>query len=512
MGTLSSIFERRNGLTSTLSAPLGWLFEAFGMSPTESGMAVSERGSLKCIPVYTCINAIAQTVAQVPWDVLRQNGKKRSVASDRPEHYLLHAEPNACMTSYQFRVAMMVNVLLYGNLYVEIVRDGANRIKFFRLLPSWTVQVYESLDEERLVYAVTRRNGQRDTLDCSDVIHVPCLSLDGIAGLSPIAQHRQAIGLSLAAESASASFFGNGSRLSGYLSSDTKLTKDQRESVEDKWFTKFSGPRNHGKVPVLSGGLKWNQLSIPPKDAQYIETSTHSLAEIARMYRVPGVVVGLAETATHASADAFFLSFIKFTISPWVVAIEQEFNRKCFPNTTDLYTKLDLNGLQRGDAKGRGEFYNAMWTTGAFSANNILEWEDMDPIEGGDQHFVQQGFAPLDMVDKIIDAQIQRGMLPPTPKPANQKDGSASASNRAAHVAWLHDVQTRVAKWEKRDAVKVAEAYAPAFTSFARSEYGGAALLNFTPGEFCSRMIAEIDPASPDFAERAIARFEEMCV
>ena len=509
MGIFTDSLEIRDGLTSTLSAPLGWLYEAFGNHPTESGVAVSERGSLKCMAVYACINVLAQTIAQVPWDVFRRVGKRKTVARDRTEHYLLHSEPNACMTSYSFRVAFMVNVLLYGNFYIEIVRDGANRAKALRILPSWTVQVYESIDGYRLVYAVTRRNGQRDTLDCSDVIHVPCLSLDGVAGLSPIEQHRQAIGLSLAAESAGASFFGNGSRPSGYLSSATKLTKDQRESLEDKWFNKFSGSRNHGKVPILSGDLKWNQLSIPPADAQYIETRIFQLADIARMYRMPGVLVGLSETATHASADAFFLSFAKFTIGPWVQAIEQEFDRKLFPNTDDLYCKFDLNGLLRGDAKGRAEFYQAMWTTGAFSANNILDWEEMDPIDGGDQHFVQQGFAPLDMVDKIVQAQIQRGMVAPAPKSADPNASGARAGIRSAHLAWLQDVQARVKKWEKRDADKVANAFGPVMHSFAIQ--CGSLSLPQQIDDFCLT-VADSDLSAPDFAQRSIERFEEICV
>ena len=505
MGIFSRSIERRDGgLTSTLSSPLGWLYEAFGLNPTESGIAVSERSALKCTAVYACCNVIAQTIAQIPWDVFRREGKKKSVARDRTEHYLLHAEPNPAMTSYSFRVAMMLNVLLYGNLYVEIVRDGANRIKFFRVLPSWTVQVYEALDSDRLVYAVIRRNGQRDTLDGSDVIHVPCLSLDGIAGLSPIEQHRQAVGLSLAAESAGASFFGNGSRLSGYLSSATKLTKDQREQLEDKWFQKFGGARNHGKVPILSGDLKWNQLSIPPADAQYIETRLFQLGDIARIYRVPGVLVGLSETATHGSADAFFLSFAKFTITPWVQAVEQEFDRKCFPNTDDLYCKFDLNGLLRGDAKGRASFYKDLWSTGSLSPNDIRDWEELDPIEGGDRWFVQQGFMPLDKVDEVLAAQKGNVAAPA----GDASDSSNRAALRSAHLAWLQDVASRVAKWEKRDPARVADAYAPVFRSYG--QLAGQITTPEKASDYCSKIALDGTQITADFAERALMRFEEL--
>jgi HK97 family phage portal protein len=191
------------------------------------------------------------------------------------------------------------------------------------------VSVYPSLDEESLVYKVTRKNGNIDTLDGSDVIHVPCIALDGVAGLSPISQNRQAIGLALAAEAAGASFFGNGSRPSGYLSLETALKPDQREELEKKWNAAYGGAKNTGKVPVLSGGLKWQQLAISPSDAQYIESREFQIADIARIFRVPAVLIGLADkSATYASAEQFFLAFVKFTLSPWIQAIEQEFNRK----------------------------------------------------------------------------------------------------------------------------------------------------------------------------------------
>jgi HK97 family phage portal protein len=453
-------FERRD--TTLLSNPAAWLYEAFGITPTDSGISVSPESAMRYTAVYACVSVLGQAIGQVPFDVYRRIGEKqKQVARDRSEHYLLHSEPNGKMTSYAMRLAMMANLSLYGNTYLEIVRDGANRTRALRPLLASTVCVYDSIDDERLIYKVTRRNGTQDVIDGSDVIHVPSISLDGEAGLSPIAQNRQAVGLGLAAEAAGASFFGNGSRPSGYLYAEKPLRPQEREEIEKKWFAKFGGSRNQGKVPVLSGGLKWQQLSIPPADAQYIETRNFQAADIARIFRVPAVLIGLADkTSTYASAEAFFQSFVMYTVAPWAVAIEQEFNRKLFPNTDELYCKLDLNGLMRGDPKTRAEFYKSLFGTGSLSQNDIREWEDLDPVDGGDRYWVQQGFMPIDMADQIL---LKQGSQQ---QPPAKGDGQNDAF-RSAHIAWLGDVFDRVRKWEKQDPQRIAKEMIPVFRSLS---------------------------------------------
>lgn len=465
MGFLSKALQFRDGQSTFLSSPASWLYDAFGVQRTDSGIAVNTKTAMKYTGVYACVNVIAQTIALVPWDVYQRSGTKRTVAKNKNEHYLLHSEPNPAMSSYSFRQAFMSNVLLGGNTYIEILRDGAGRTKNLRLLPWWTVQVYEALDEMGLVYKVTRRNGRQDTLDGSDVIHIPCLSLDGVAGLSPIEQHRQGIGMGLAAEAAGAAFFGNGSRPSGFLSVEKPMRKDEREDLERKWFSRFGGSRNTGKVPVLSGQLKWNQMSISPADAQYLETRGFQLAEAARLYRVPAVLIGLADkTATYASADAFFQSFAIHTIAPWAVAIEQEFNRKLFPNTDDIYCKLDLKGLMRGDPKSRALFYKGLLSFAVLCPNEVRDWEEMDPIPGGDQYFVQSGFVPVDMVRQLAEKSSQQ-----KPKQDPQAGGTDSVdATRAAHAAWLTDVMIRVSKWERKDAGRIIDAMKPVMLSFTQ--------------------------------------------
>jgi HK97 family phage portal protein len=499
MGLISDSLPSFRSAVTSLADPAEWVKEAFGIAHTDTGISVSPLSSLRSTAVYACVNILSQSVAQVPWDVYRKSGKTRAIAKDRAEHYLLHSEPIGTMSSYQYRIALMSNALLYGSGFSEIVRDGANRVKALRPLPAWNVQIYESLDQMSLVYQVTRFDGTVETLDGSDVIHIPCLSLDGISGLSPISQHRQAVALDLAAEGAGAAYFGNGSRPSGYLYSDTNISKQDRDDLEERWHQKYGGVRNTGKVPVLGGGLKWQQLGMTNKDSQYIEARGFQVAEIARIFRVPLIMLGLSEQAGKASEE-FFLNFVKLVMAPWVVAIEQEFNRKLFPNTDDIYCKLDLNGLLRGDAAARGALYKDLWSIGAISSNEARDWEELDAIDGGDRHFVQQGFMPLDKVDEVLLKQNA-----PVEKPAEGTNDKPSVSPaRSAHLAWLKDAVTRVRSWKSVIPEHAAKAIEPALRSLATVE--GKPLAD----DFCVRAANELGSGvSEDYAETLMQRFLE---
>jgi HK97 family phage portal protein len=495
MGLLTKALELRSleDPRIPLTDAAAW-FDAFGaISRTDAGVDVSVETAMKFAAVYACMNILAQPIAQVPWDVMRVTGDRREVARDRYEHWLLHNEPNGKHTSYVFRTTLMANALGRGNGYAEIVRDGANKARKIIPLTNSPVTVLEHPTQDRLVYEVVRRNGVRERLDGADVIHLPCISLTGDVGLSPVSQMKQGIGLGIAAERAGASLFANGIRPAGMVTSDKALTPKQEEDLNEKYKAAFVGSHNTGKALLMSGGLKWQQLTINPEDAQALQTREFQVADIARGYKVPGQMLGLKDASpTYASAEAFFRAFVTYSLGPWVTAIEQEFNRKLFPNQTDVYCKLDMRGLMRGDSSARATFYKDLFAMGALSPNDIAELEDMNPIEGGDKHFV-----PLNIVS------LEAAGKPPVAKPA--APNATDQALRSAHANWLADVTKRVAKWERRDAGKVAEALAPVFDSLAASvaSYGST-----EPQNFALELARDL-PVSPDiaFADSAIDKF-----
>ena len=422
MGLIARIAEFRNSPEdprTPLSAPAAWLYEALGATPGDAGVTVNATTAMKYTAVYGCINILAQGIASLPWDVYKKDGKNRVIAEERNEHYLLHAEPNVEMTSYGFRLAMMTSILMRGNFFGEIQRDRANRIIGIYPIPADAVKVKRGKNRGELWYEVSYETGPR-MVERTDMVHVPCLSLDGTEGLSPIEQAKQSIGLGIAAEKMGAGLFANGARPSGLLSSDLPLTKEQREDSKKAWQEAQGGVRNAGKTAVLSGGWKWTAMSINPDEAQFLETRQFQVADIARIFRVPGVLLGLDDkTSTYASAEQFFLSFVVHTLTPWMTAIEQEFNRKLFPGKTDIYCKLDARGMMRGDAAGRAAFYKTLVELGAFSPNDVLHLEDMNPVEGGDIHLVPMNMQTLDNAAK-----------PPEPPPDPNQDPAARMIDR----------------------------------------------------------------------------------
>ncbi len=417
MGLLVSALEFRQSPENPrtpLSAPAAWLYEALGAASTDAGIAVSTTSAMRYTAVYSCINILAQGIAQVPWDVMRKNGRIREVADSRYEHYLLHNQPNGKMSSYVFRTTLMTQALSTGNFYAQIIRDGASKVRAIRPICDELVSVAEHPTLDMLVYEVTRKNGLRERLDGIDVIHVPCISLNGYLGLSPIAQARQAIALGLAAEKMGAALFGRGSRPSGVLTYEgAKLRPEQIQQILEAWNAANAGTSNAGGTALLHGGLKWQSTAINPDDAQFLETRAFQVADIARIYRVPPQLLGLKDAnPTYASVEQFFKSFVNLSLAPWVTAIEQEFNRKLFPDQSDIYCKLDMRGLMRGDAAARAQFYNTLVNVGALSPNDIRELEDMNPVPGGDQYLVQGALTPLDTIGDQAAADQQPAQQP----------------------------------------------------------------------------------------------------
>ena len=410
MGLIASLTEFRSNPENprtSLSAPAPWLYEAFGVSNTASGESVNATTAMRSTAVYACVNILAQGIASLPWDVYVKEKGKRQVAENRREHYLFHNEPNPEMTSYAFRTMLMSSCLLRGNFYAEIQRDNANRTVAIYPIPAESVKVVNGSNRGELYYEVQYERGPK-RLKATDVVHVPCLSLDGISGLTPIEQAKQAIGLGMAAEKTGAALFGNGAKPSGALVSDQPLNAQQVDGLKKLW-AEFSGAANAGKTPILYGGLKWTPFTMNFDDAQFMELRSFQVADIARIFRVPGVLLGLDDkTSTYASAEQFFLSFVVHTLTPWMTAIEQEFNRKLFPGKTDIYCKLDPRGMMRGDAAGRAEFYNKLFNVGAVSPNDIRELEDMNPVDGGDIYLVPMNMSTLENAGKVQEPKPQQ--------------------------------------------------------------------------------------------------------
>lgn len=379
---------------------------SFLFGRTTSGKPVNERTAMQTTAVYACVRILAEAVASLPLHVYEyQDDGGKKLVHDHPLYYLLHDEPNPEMTSFVFRETLMSHLLIWGNAYAQIIRDGAGRVLgLYPLLPD---KMEVQRDDRGNIYYVYSRNSDENPmfkeygnikLKAEDVLHIPGLGFDGLIGYSSIAMAKNAVGMTLACEEYGASFFANGANPGGVLEHPGVL-KDPSK-VRESWNSVYRGVNNAHKIAVLEEGMKYQQIGIPPEEAQFLETRKFQINEIARLYRIPPHMVGDLDKSSFSNIEQQSLEFVKYTLDPWVIRWEQSLQRSLLlPGEKGKYfIKLNVDGLLRGDYQSRMNGYAVGRQNGWFSANDIREMENMNPIpdeEGGNLYLINGAMTKL---------------------------------------------------------------------------------------------------------------------
>lgn len=379
---------------------------SFLFGRTTSGKPVNERTAMQTTAVYACVRILAEAVASLPLHVYEyQDDGGKKLVHDHPLYYLLHDEPNPEMTSFVFRETLMSHLLIWGNAYAQIIRDGAGRVLgLYPLLPD---KMEVQRNAKGNIYYVYSRNSDENPmfkeygnikLKAEDVLHIPGLGFDGLIGYSPIAMAKNAVGMTLACEEYGASFFANGANPGGVLEHPGVL-KDPSK-VRESWNSVYRGVNNAHKIAVLEEGMKYQQIGIPPEEAQFLETRKFQINEIARLYRIPPHMVGDLDKSSFSNIEQQSLEFVKYTLDPWVIRWEQSLQRSLLlPGEKGKYfIKLNVDGLLRGDYQSRMNGYAVGRQNGWFSANDIREMENMNPIpdeEGGNLYLINGAMTKL---------------------------------------------------------------------------------------------------------------------
>ena len=393
MSIFSGLFRSRDKPKNRVGG--GWSFLFGG---TTSGKAVNERTAMQTSAVYACVRILAESVAGLPLHVYERtaNGSK-STKPSHPLYRLLHDEPNREMTSFVFRETLMSHLLLWGNAYAQIIRDGRGfPITLYPLLPDR--MAVDRNESGELVYTYQSDKGQVK-LRRENVLHIPGLGFDGLIGYSPIAMAKNAVGLALATEDYGAAFFANGANPGGVLEHPGVIKPEQADRLRESWQSQFGGANAH-KVAVLEEGLKFHQMSIPPEQAQFLETRKFQINEIARIFRVPPHMVGDLEKSSFSNIEQQSLEFVKYTLDPWVVRWEQSLQQALIlpSEKATIFIKFNLDGLLRGDYQSRMQGYSTGIQNGFMSVNDVRGLEDMNLLtaeEGGDLHFVNGNMVKL---------------------------------------------------------------------------------------------------------------------
>lgn len=388
MGILTNLFERRVSV-SDLKNPEYWLLGALGGDgATAAGKQVSVDGSLAFIPVYACVRLLATSIASLPLPVYRRlpgGGKERD--PNHPLYPLLHDAPNPEMTSCEMRQAMVGHLMLWGNAYANIERgDDGRPVALWPLRPD-RMRVERSPRTGGLLYRYTLPSGEERILLPEEVMHWRGLSSDGRQGYSPVALAREAVGMGLAAQEYAARFFANDARPGGILKTPNKLTPEAAAACKESWQQAHSGLTQAHRVAVLQEGLEWQSIGIPPKDAQFLELRQFQRGEIAMLFGVPPHMIGDTDKSTSwgTGIEQQGIGFVTYTLRPWLVSIEQRIKTDLFLESerATWFAEFLVDGLLRGDAKGRAESLAIQRQNGIINADEWREIENRNPLPDG---------------------------------------------------------------------------------------------------------------------------------
>ena len=460
MGLLARVIRETRSEQSFLTNPAQWLVDMFGGRASATGQVVTPATAIGAPAVLAAVSALSRVVANLPLHVyVRDDQDRRRKALDHALYPLLHRAPNPEITSFEWRELAQTHVMLWGNAYAEVVRNGAGRVT---ALWPWTpdrVRV-ERDSQGQLIYwlrlprlGTTGASVPEVPFLADRVWHLRGFSLDGVLGVPPTATAREAIGLTLAVEEYGARFFGQGTTPGGTLEHPGRLGPAAVERLKASWDQMHTGTQNSHRVAILEEGMKFNALQIQNEHAQFLETRKFQVADVARVFGLPPHMVGDLERATFSNIEHQGIEFVRYTLGPWCGRWEQRSTLALLtPSERQrYYVEHDLGGILRGDRLAQVQAYREEIMAGISTINEVRRLDNRDPIgEQGDVHWMQAQMTPL---ERLISPPIPAPVPPelePEPEPDDAPPPPDAATNRwrRAYTRLLDDAIERAIRRE----------------------------------------------------------------
>lgn len=399
----------------SLANPPSWLERLLLGHTTDdedsAGITITESTALQISTVFACVRNLSDDVAKLPIVLYRDgSGRGRERLAAHPLARVL-ARPNPEMTAFDFRSTLTSHAVAWGNGYAEIVRLGNGRpAELWPMLPE-NVQVVRE-NSGAIVYIYSNPyTGRQVRLPSDDVLHIKGLGYDGLIGYSPVALARRTLAITAAAEKFGASFFGNSSMPKGVLEHPGVLGDEGQKNLRRSWEEVHRGVQNANRIAILEEGMKFNPITIPPEDAQFLQTRQFQVPEICRWFRMPPHKVADLSRATFSNIEHSAIEYVGDTLLPWLIRWEQEIARKLLMLTeTTIVVEHQTAALLRGDLESRYKAHAIARQWGWASPNDVREIEGLNPIDedaGGDVYLV-----PANM------ANAETFVNPPEPAPS----------------------------------------------------------------------------------------------
>jgi len=395
-----------------------WYMPIF--APTKAGVDVSERNALTYLTVFACVSLIAGDVAKLPFVLYKKKSDgSRERFTGHPLYDLLQVAPNEEINTFNWRESLSSHLLLWGNGFSQILRDKQDRIIELHPIEPEGMEVYRSKSGE-LWYKWKDKNGKENLLPRRNMFHVPGFGFNGLVGMSMINIAREAIGFGMASDEFGANFFSKGTHPSGTLEMEGFLG-DKRKEFIDNFKEQYAGLGKSHSVVLLEGGLKYNTLSMPLRDAQFLEGRTFQKLEVCGFYHMPPHKIAIhGENSNRNNLEQENQGYIDSCLSHWLRRIEMAANHQLLTKkerNSGLFVEFLITGMLRGDTQARGEFYKILHTMG-YPLNEILATENLNPVKGGERGYIQLNLVPIDMIgdiqqDKLITKEEAKDFFSP---------------------------------------------------------------------------------------------------
>ena len=377
----------------------GWSSLSTGTFRNASKEKVNNQTALTVSALFACVRNVSEDIAKMPLKIYRKDGDYRHEESRHPLTRLLQYQPNPEMTAISFRETLNAQAMGWGNGYAEIQRDVSGRPLYLWPLRPDRITMRRDRTTNRAFYTVTTGDGGQADIWAEDILHVHGLGFDGVTGYNIVSCAAQSIGAAIAMEKLAGAYFGNGMHQSGILKHPKEMSKPAQDRLKLQLAEEYGGAEQGHKTLILEEGMDFISNTIDPKASQMIQTRQFSVTEFCRWLRVPPHKVADLSRATFSNIEEQNIDYVQDGLLGWCERWEQVLWWKLLSEKekqAGLYFEHVVEGLLRGNVLARYEAYSRMWDRGVLSINEIRSKENMNPIDGGDRHFVPMNFVPLE--------------------------------------------------------------------------------------------------------------------
>ncbi len=406
------------------------LVAMFGGAPAAAGVDVDEDTALNYSAVWRAVNLLSSVIAALPKSVQKKHGNDWVDDPGHPAHRLVAHSPNPEMTPFIYTETTMAHLLIWGNEYSKVDREGEWPVALWPLMPNQTHKERAANGDVCYRFTPVYPDEKEKVYKAEDVLHVPGLGFDGLRGYSVINRAREGVGLGIATERFGAGFFGRGSLPGGVITHPLELSKRARKNLRESFELLHRGPDNAHRIGILDEGMTFNKTDIPMDDAQFLETRQFQVVEIARWFGIPPHMLYHLLDATYTNIEHQGMDFLTYSLMPWLIRIGQSYEARLFSEKErgNYRIHFDTTELAKADIKTRYEAYTQGRNGGWLTLNDIMRREGLNPIKGelGDTRLSPSTMrilgeknpeSPLDPA--VVDALIATlESLKPLPYPA----------------------------------------------------------------------------------------------